>query len=43
MQRELEIRCTDCNAEVGTTTCEITATSFHLCESCHDADLAVHE
>ena len=33
-----EIFCTDCGKSVGRTFCEITATSFVICEPCEDQD-----
>lgn len=32
----MKIFCVDCDEVVGTTSCEITATSPHHCEACHD-------
>jgi hypothetical protein len=31
-----DIFCCECGAWDGTTTCEVTATSPSMCESCHD-------
>lgn len=28
------VRCIECKAEIGNTSCEITATSMHVCEGC---------
>lgn len=37
-----KLLCVDCGNEVGGTDCEITATSYHLCDSCHGDDLNRH-
>ena len=33
------VSCCECRAPIGSTACEITATSPHHCEPCHRADL----
>ena len=33
--KSFKLLCVDCGSEVGETACEITATSYHLCDSCN--------
>jgi hypothetical protein len=38
MENTYEIHCVECGTSIGVTSCEITATSMHLCEPCEDQD-----